>query len=74
MKTKKKLAIIITSLVLALVPCLVASAAVSSVTPGGEPGITPTGTMIAKIGLIALVIFMVLLSGYFALRKKEVKA
>jgi hypothetical protein len=171
MKTRKKLAIIITSLVLALGLCLVASAAVSSVTPGGDASVTsltvdgtgvttvdsvvccshtPTfkgyttvkstinfrisspdvtgsttsddngyfewtapyvedgvhtvyatvtdsyentsaetkiatintsceglasvGVMIAKIGLIALVIFMVLLSGYFALRKKEVKA
>ena len=37
-------------------------------------GLTSTGTMIAKIALVAIAVFMVLFAGYFALKKKEVKA
>lgn len=37
-------------------------------------GLTATGIMIAKISLVAVAIFMVLMAGYFALKKKEVHA
>ena len=39
-----------------------------------ESGLTSAGIMIAKIALISIAIFMVLIAGYFALKKKEVLA
>jgi len=40
----------------------------------GESALATAGTVIAKIALIALAIFMVLIAGYFALKKREVSA
>lgn len=47
---------------------------IATINTGSESGLTSTGIMIAKIAMVALAIFMVLVAGYFALKKKEVNA
>jgi hypothetical protein len=47
---------------------------IATITTECSSGLTAAGVMIAKIAIIALAIFMVIMAGYFALKRKSVRA